>query len=1215
MKAGKLCLCWSLATVFAAAPAFSVAGTTERVSVNNAGQQQNGPSDVFASLSGNGRFVVFTSAASNLVANDTNGKLDVFVHDRQTGITERVSRGTDGTEADGFSTSSAISADGRYVAFDSGAGNLVADDFYGNVDVFVHDRQTHVTERVSVDSAGNGHIGYSQTPTISADGRYVAFQSGASDLAPGGSGVNQGVYVHDRQTGATQRVSVDGAGNAIPAVGIIMESSISADARFFVFSGNGPGYAGGDATDESVIYVRDRQSGTTELVSVDGGGVKANGSSMHPVINADGRFVVFVSSATNLVADDVNQAADIFVHDRVTGATTRVSVDSAGNAADYFNVSPSISADGRFVAFDSLATNLVPGDTNEGPDTFVHDRQTGTTERVSIDSADRQANIGPSGIYGGPVAISDDGRLVLFVAGATNLVPGDTNSVSDVFVRDRLAPGETAGNDTTAPLIVPLLSGTLGNADWYVSNVALNWSVTDPESPVVSQTDCGAGAVVTDTVGLLYTCAASSGGGNATNSVTIRRDTTPPSVNIHALFQPNINGWYKANVVVSLGTFDATSGIATCTPRPTFSGEGANQSGSVNCFDKAGFQSSASIAGINIDKTAPTGAIVVPQSQASYAVGTTFNADYTCADGLSGISSCSGTVDTGSPIDTSSVGTKLLRLTVTDLAGNVAQFGSVYNVTDGSTPLFTVSPVTMTFSDQALNVASPARVLTVTNTGLLTVPVTSVTRTGTNANQFSQTNTCGTSIAAGATCTISVVFKPTSAGAKIAALNVNGGGGAGSKSIALSGTGSTATYILSIAPEGLSFGEQSVNVASAPLPVTLTNTGSVALSITSISRTGSNANQFAHTSDCGSSVAVGASCTINVVFRPTSAGAKAADLTIKAGGGAGTKTAALSGTGIVPLYSLDPTSIDFGGQAIGQPTSASIVTLRNIGTLSLPINSISDNGTNANQFSATNTCGTSVPPGGQCTISVVFLATSAGNKVASLNVKTGAQGGTQTVPLTGTGIAGSFTLSQGSITFPDQAVSLTSGTQIVTVTNNGTIPLPITSVSRSGANANQFSQTNTCGTALQPNAVCSITLTFLPTTAGAKTATIGVNAGAGAGSQSVTLTGNGVIPTFSVSPVSHNFGAQLRNTSSSPFSVLVANGPVQLPISNVTLTGTNSGQFSQTSGCISPLAPGASCTISVVFRPTSAGSKAANVNVVGGGGSGTKTVSLSGVGN
>jgi hypothetical protein len=282
-----------------------------------------------------------------------------------------------GAQGNFSSISPAISADGRIVVFGSFANNLVAGDWNFQADIFVHDRSTGITERVSVDSSGAEGNGNSNHADVSADGRFVAFESESTNLVAGDSNGVIDVFVHDRMTGITERVSVDSSGA----------------------EGNGP-------------------SGTF-------GGL---------AISADGRIVAFESNASNLVAGDTNGVSDVFVHDRSTGLTERVDVDSFGAEANYGGSIPSISADGQSVTFASSATNLVAGDTNNAGDVFVHDRSTGFTGRVSVDSSGAEGN-GLSGNSG--LAISADGQIVAFESLASNLVAGDTNGYTDVFVRER----------------------------------------------------------------------------------------------------------------------------------------------------------------------------------------------------------------------------------------------------------------------------------------------------------------------------------------------------------------------------------------------------------------------------------------------------------------------------------------------------------------------------------------------------------------------------------------------------------------------------------------------------------------------------------------------------------------------------------------------------------------------------------------------------------
>ncbi len=412
----------------------SHAQTTQRVSVDSAGIQGNGRSRN-ASTSDDGRYVAFESEATNLVAGDTNTDSDVFVRDVQTSQTTRVSVDSAGAEVVGHSYNSSISGDGRYVAFQSESSGLVAGDTNLFMDVFVRDLQTSQTTRVSVDSAAVEGNHNSVEPAISADGRYVAFISFATNLVPSDTNAAWDVFVHDRQTGQTVRASVDSAG---AESGVPIPSgppSISADGRYVAFVSLSTNLVPGDTNGFQDVFVRDLQLGLTTRVSVDSGGAQGNSDADTPSISSDGHFVAFYSNASNLVVGDNAAGPDIFVHDRDTGATTRVSVSSSGAEGNAGSFDPSISGDGRSVAFFSSATNISPGDSNFEPDVFVHDRQNGQTTRVSVDSSGVQGNNDSQ-----VPSISADGRFVAFSSWASNLVPGDTNGQYEVFLRDR-GPG------------------------------------------------------------------------------------------------------------------------------------------------------------------------------------------------------------------------------------------------------------------------------------------------------------------------------------------------------------------------------------------------------------------------------------------------------------------------------------------------------------------------------------------------------------------------------------------------------------------------------------------------------------------------------------------------------------------------------------------------------------------------------------------------------
>ncbi|HET6162167.1 MAG TPA: hypothetical protein VFG37_00760 [Planctomycetota bacterium] len=447
-----------IALSLAALPAAALAGEkgigTFRVNVDAGGAQADAESNAGRiAISEDGRFVAFDSYADNLVAGDTNAVLDVFVHDRMTGATERVSVDSAGAEGNDASFFPAISADGRVVSFHSKATNLVAGDTNGKEEVFVHDRVSGVTERMNVDSAGVQGNGGAYKSALNADGRFVTFYSYSRNLVASDVNAMPDVFLRDRVAGTTELISVDSSG--VQADNGSFKSAISADGRFVAFDSYASNLVAGDTNTWSDVFVRDRQNGTTERVSVRTSGKQANGGSNRPSISADGRFVAFTSFASNLVTTDTNGTWDVFVRDRQNGTTELVSVDSAGVQGDLQSIKPTISADGRFVAFSSDATNLVPGDVNGTQDVFVHDRLTGTTKRVSVDSSGGEADAACD-----KAVISGDGRFVALGTDADNLVANDTNGHSDVFVHGPYLTLEADPNPAPAGVTLTLSTFT-----------------------------------------------------------------------------------------------------------------------------------------------------------------------------------------------------------------------------------------------------------------------------------------------------------------------------------------------------------------------------------------------------------------------------------------------------------------------------------------------------------------------------------------------------------------------------------------------------------------------------------------------------------------------------------------------------------------------------------------------------------------------------------
>jgi uncharacterized repeat protein (TIGR01451 family) len=408
-------------------------GFIQRISVNSAGEEGNDTSGISA-ISGDGRFVAFGSNATNLIAGG-NLPFNIFVHDRQTGSTEIVSVSSNGSQGEGFSSAPAISDDGRFVAFDSDAANLVQGDQNNTTDVFRHDRETGETILISVNSAGQQGDNSSHAPAISADGRFVVFHANSS-LAPEDTNQQTDVYVRDVQAGITTLVSIGFDGAAGNNTSFIQD--INGDGRFVTFVSDSTNLIPNDVQDfEANVYVRDLVAGTTELVSVGSEGTRANvGFFDRPSISANGRFVAF-STGDSLVPEDTRQfSLDIYLRDRQLGTTELISVNSDEVPGNGRSEGPSVSADGRFVAFESDSSNIVSPDEPAGgffpdEDIFVRDRQAGVTYRVSESSAGEEGNARSLGS-----TISADGLVTAFSSDASNLVPNDTNFVTDIFVHD-----------------------------------------------------------------------------------------------------------------------------------------------------------------------------------------------------------------------------------------------------------------------------------------------------------------------------------------------------------------------------------------------------------------------------------------------------------------------------------------------------------------------------------------------------------------------------------------------------------------------------------------------------------------------------------------------------------------------------------------------------------------------------------------------------------
>ena len=435
MKHGRILQVFGLVLV---ASSTSWAQVTRRVSVNSSGGQVTGLSD-YSAISGDGRFVAFKSYSSNLVGGDTNGFRDVFCHGLVTTQTTIVS--VDSNEAQGNAASGpqSFSGDGRYVAFSSDASNLVPGDTNGQMDVFVRDLVAGTTERVSISTAGVQGDGPSTNASISGDGSYVVFQSNATNLVSGDTNGFVDIFLRDRLNAITYLVSQNSSG--MRTNGPSESPAISADGNWVVFGSGATNLVGGDTNGAYDVFRCGRTGGSMTRISVDPAhAVEGNNHSYSPSISADGSCVAFTTTATNFAGGfDTNGVEDVICRDLNNNTIELVSRDAGGFAGNGRSGVSSISGDGTYVAFESEATNLVTGDTNGQRDIFVRNRSLGTTERVSIATSGVEGN----GKSSWP-SISADGRYVAFESEATNLVPGDTNGTVDIFLRDRDATGFTS---------------------------------------------------------------------------------------------------------------------------------------------------------------------------------------------------------------------------------------------------------------------------------------------------------------------------------------------------------------------------------------------------------------------------------------------------------------------------------------------------------------------------------------------------------------------------------------------------------------------------------------------------------------------------------------------------------------------------------------------------------------------------------------------------
>jgi Tol biopolymer transport system component len=559
------------------------------------------------------------------------------------------------TAQDGIS----VSADGTLVAFISGSPNLVSDDTNGVRDVFVRNLVTGSTTRVSLGAGGQAD-GASSNARISADGRYVVFTSLAGNLVAGDTNGVSDVFERDLTTGRTALVSVSGGGVQGNGASGGAASGISADGGTISFSSAASNLVSGDTNNCRDVFVWTRASGAVERVTVASDGSQAAaGASDASSISADGRYVAFASMAPDLVAGDTNLAADVFVHDRVTGSTVRASVTAGGGqAATASSLQPGgLSADGQTVVFDTAAP-LAAGD-SAGTDVYVRDLAAGSTERISVNSAGLGANGNSS-----TAAISADGRYVAFESSATNLDPADTGGDEDVFVRDRASGLTRLVSASASPTQISQAAALSADARF----VAL--ATTAPDM------------VAGDTA---------TGFGTGWDVVRLASPFDPPADRAAPVVTcaADDGTWHADNVALWCTASDAGSGLANAgqtafalaTAVPVGSETANAATGAVQVCDRAGNCATAGpISGIRVDRRAPQITIADPLDGSDLALGAALNASFSCSDGGSGVAGCTGTVANGAALDTTTPGYHSFTVTAADAVGNHATVTVGYGV-------------------------------------------------------------------------------------------------------------------------------------------------------------------------------------------------------------------------------------------------------------------------------------------------------------------------------------------------------------------------------------------------------------------------------------------------------------------------------------------------------------------------------------------------------
>ena len=687
----------------------------------------------------------------------------------------------------------------------------------------------------------------------------------------------------------------------------------------------------------------------------------------------------------------------------------------------------------------------------------------------------------------------------------------------------------------------------------------------------------------------------------------------------------NSNGFALSNVLLSItGPFSQTStcttlaALSTCSVNVTFTPTGsATATGSLTITNTV--SNSAISIPLTGTGTAPglqiTPAMVTFGSQVvgSTSYGQTISiqntgtatltisdinlaGDYAASGDCASVpanSSCNLTVK----FTPTQIGTRAGTITLTDNAGNNNTSQTIQLTGTGTKAGALLTPSVQNFGGVLLGATSYQLLATLTNSGTADLTGIAVSTQG----DFNQTTTCSTTLAAGASCTITVAYRPTLAGAESGLLVVSDN--LGSQTVALTGTGLIPGATLNATQ--LTYGSQLITTSSQAQTVTFTNTGSGPVTINSVSITG----DFTNTTNCSGTIASGSSCNINIVFAPATSGTQTGTLTIN--DSAGTQTVALQGRGISQGLSLSPATVFFGASQVGTSSPTQTLTLSNTGTVSLTLGSL----VASSNFSASSQCGTTLAAGASCQISLSFVPTALGALSGTVQISDATGAVSATAVASGQGTLPGIAVTPSEFSFGGVPVGTSSQAQTVTVTNTGTAPLVIGTVSSTG----DFAETDTCSNqTIAAGANCVISITVTPTTMGSRTGTVQFNDNAD-GMHQIMLSGIGQQPGVQISPSNLSFGSapilsssQVNVASGTTLSVTVANtGNVALQLSKIALQG----DFTEADACGGTVAVGSTCTLSVTFTPTALGHRTGTLTISDNAHGGTQVITLEGDGS